>query len=58
MQMHSHSLQFTFAGLDALSPRVVEVRVTGLSALLEPSTTATAATGFAGSLVDAALGTW
>ena len=50
------SYEHTFAGLDALEPRVVEVRVTGISAVLEPSTTANTTAEFTGFLVFAALG--
>ena len=46
----------TLAGLDALEPRVIEVRVAGISAVLVPSTTANTTTEFAGFLVFAALG--
>ena len=52
------SLQLTFAGLNALRPRVIEVRVTGTSALLKPSTTATTAIALAGFRDDATLGTY
>ena len=46
----------TFAGLDALTPGVLKLRIAGVSALLEPITTAYAATALAGFLDDATLG--
>ena len=45
-----------FAGLDALAPRVLEICIARISALLEPSTATNAATGFPG-VVDGAFGT-
>ena len=47
----------TFAGLNALDPCMIEVCVAGISAVLEPSTAASATTAFAGFLDSAALGT-
>ena len=51
----------TFAGIDALTPRVIEIRVAEIATLLEPSTATSATTELAGSLDGAALGargTW
>ena len=50
------SRELTSAGLDALGPCVLKLRVAGVAALLEPSTAAEAATHFA-NFVSAALGT-
>ena len=51
------SYEHTFAGIDTLEPRVVEVRVTGLSAVLVPITAGVATTDFTGFLVQDARGT-
>ena len=51
------SQRFTFADMKAFKPRVIEVGVAFISTLIEPSTTATAATELAGFRADAALGT-
>ena len=51
------SLQLTFAGLKALKPRVIEVRVANISALLKPSTTTSATTELTGFRAGTALGT-
>ena len=56
--MQAHMLnQLTFAGLNALEPRVIKLRVAGISAVLEPSTAASATTEFAEFFIVAALGT-
>ena len=47
----------TIARLHAFSPRVIVVRVNGIAALFEPSTTTSATTEFAGFLENTALGT-
>ena len=47
-----------FAGLDALIPRVIKLGVTSTSAVLEPRTTATAATDFPRFYDDAAFGAY
>ena len=57
MSQDSDSKKLTFAGLNALNPCVIEVCVAGISAVLEPSTAASATTEFAGFLDAAALGT-
>ena len=51
------SCALTFAGLHALAPRVIIIRVTGIATIPEPRSTTSAATEFAGILCDAALGT-
>ena len=48
----------TRAGPNALDPCMIEVWVTGISAVLEPSTAASATTEFAGFLDTAALGAY
>ena len=48
--------KLTFAGLNALEPSVLKPGVTGISALLKPSTAAKATTAFAGFLAHTALG--
>ena len=53
-ELTTHEL--TFAGLDALVPCVIKLRVAGISAVLEPTASATATRGFAG-FVGGALGT-
>ena len=52
--MNSLGLCAAFADLDAFVPRVSKLFVAGTSAGFEPSTSATAATGFAGFPDDAA----
>ena len=46
----------TFAGLDALTPGVLKLWIAGVSALLEPITTAHAATALTGFLDLTAIG--
>ena len=48
--------ELTFAGLDALEPCVIKLRVAGISTVLEPTASAGATRGFA-SFVRDALGT-
>ena len=56
--MNSHSRrELTFAGLEAIEPRVLKVRVTDIATFLEPSTAASTTTGVARFLVGATLGT-
>ena len=50
-------VQLTFAGLYTLAPRMNDIFVADISALLEPSTTASATTGFPRLLRSTALGT-
>ena len=47
---------YTCAGIEALEPGVIKLRVTGITTLPRPSTTASATTEFAGFLDTAALG--
>ena len=54
-QIRSH---VCFACPNALDPCMIEVCVAGISAVLEPSTAASATTEFAGFLDNAALGTY
>ena len=49
--------QLTFASPDALGPCMIEPCVTGISALLEPSTTASAAAAFTRFPDNTTLGT-
>ena len=49
--------KLTFAGLDALGPRVIELGVARTSAVVEPSTARSATAGFAGLLGLTTLGT-
>ena len=51
------TLQRTCASLEALGPRMIEVSVSDISTILEPSATARATTAFAGFCGSAALGT-
>ena len=53
-ELTTHEL--TFAGLDALVPCVIKLRVAGISTVLEPTTSASATRAFAG-FVGGALGT-
>ena len=55
--LHSPGRELTFASIDALDPRVINVSVAGTTAVLEPSTAGSATTEFAGFLRGAALGT-
>ena len=55
--LHSVNCELTFAGLKALKPRVAEVGVADISALLEPSATTRATTRLASFRAGAALGT-
>ena len=57
MSQDSDSKKLTFAGLYPIDPCMIEVCVAGTSAVLEPSTAASATTEFAGFLDAAALGT-
>ena len=52
---NSDSPQLTFASLDALGPCMIKLRVAGISAVLEPSTAASAAAEYAGFLGSPAL---
>ena len=54
---NSISCKLTFARVHAIEPRVLKLRVAGVSAFVEPSAAAKTATAFAGGLVDTALGT-
>ena len=59
-ELTTHELtirELTFAGLDALEPCVIKLRVAGISALFDPSTAGSATTAFAGFLDRAALRT-
>ena len=60
--MHAASgnvcIEFTFAGLEAFGPRVIEFRAGGSSAVLGPRTAWSATTTFAGFLDGAALGAY
>jgi len=47
----------TFAGTNALEPRMIKICVAGISALLEPSATWSTTTALPGFLVRAALDT-
>ena len=51
-----HSTELTFAGLNALNPRMIEVFVTDISAFLEPTAAARTTTESPGFLESAALG--
>ena len=51
------SRELTFARLDALSPRVIEIGVAGISTFIEPSTAASTAAGLAGFRKGATLAT-
>ena len=51
-------LSTSFAGLDALVPRVIKIWVTSTSAIVEPRTAATAATSFPGFLHGATYGAY
>ena len=55
--VHYFSQKLTFAGLKALKPRVAEVGVADISALLEPSATRSTTIELAGFRAGAALGT-
>ena len=57
MHMHVTRLELTRTGLQALEPRVIDVSVTGTSAILEPSTAGSATTVSAGFLERATLRT-
>ena len=57
MSQDSHSRELTFTGLNPLDPSMIEVCVTGISTVLEPSTAASATAAFTGFLDSAALGT-
>ena len=57
MHLTRHGHERTCAGLDALGPCVIKLRVAGISALFDPSTAGSATTAFAGFLDCAALGT-
>ena len=57
MHLTRHGHGRTIAGLDALEPSVIKLRVAGNAALLDPSTAGSATGAFAGSLVRATLGT-
>ena len=56
MYWYPVSLELTFTGRHALKPLVINIFVAGTSALLEPSTTRSAATISAGFLEGAAFG--
>ena len=55
IDLHTNSLRLTFAGLNALKPPVSDVGVTGTPAVLEPRTTTSATTDYAGFLELAAF---
>ena len=55
MCLHIVNLGLTFAGLNALKPPVISISVAGTPAVFIPSTTRSAATGYAGFLEFAAL---
>ena len=60
MQYNSQNPVFTrptFAGLDALGPCVIELRVASIPAIIEPGAVASTATAFAGFLGSTALRT-
>ena len=48
--------EFTFAGIDALGPRVIKIRIIFKTAVLEPSTTQGTTTDFPGFPEEAAFG--
>ena len=50
--------ELTFAGLIALEPRVIEIRFIFITTVLEPSTTPSTTTEFAGTFEGAALRTY
>ena len=52
------SQKLTFARLDAFRPCVIKLVVADISAVLEPSTTASATAKFAGFLCSTALGAY
>ena len=54
---NSISCKLTFARVHAIEPRVLKLRVAGVSAFVEPSASAKTAAAFAGGLMGAALGT-
>ena len=47
----------TFAGIDAVTPRVIEIRIAEIATFLEPSPPLNATTELAGLLAGAARGT-
>ena len=49
--------EFTFAGINPLVPRVFEIRVAVITALIEPSTPASATANLVRVLIGGALGT-
>ena len=49
--------ELTFAGVDALDPRMIKSRVTDTSTIIEPRTTESATTALAGFLDGTALRT-
>ena len=58
---HTHiqtmqSVELTFAGLDALDPRVIKLGVASIPTVVEPSTCRSATAAFAGHLESATLG--
>ena len=55
---YTSSRQLTFTGLDTVGPCMIKIRVGSVSAVLEPSTTASATTTFTGFLDGAALGAY
>ena len=56
MYVYASSVQFTFAGLHAFRPTVMEFFVANSSTILEPSTAGSATTDYAGFLERATLG--
>ena len=54
-KLHIISLELTFADRNALKPPVINISVAGTPAVLIPSTTRSATTGYAGFLEFAAL---
>ena len=57
MHLTRHGHERTVAGLDALEPSVIKLRVARISTLLDPSAAGSATGAFAGSLVRATLRT-
>ena len=55
--MQSEACLLTFAGLDALEPRVIKLRVAGIATLVEPCAAASAAAELAGLAKGCALST-
>ena len=57
MHLTRHNNERTCAGLDALKPRVIKLRVAGIAALVDPSTAGKATTNSFAGFVRGALRT-